>query len=191
MKNVFDYGYFINFKKDSLNESRKKINFRDSYNYKKTTVFISHKHDDLEDLKGVIGFLEEKFNVLCYIDSKDPKMPDTTSLETADIIKTRIKTCDKFILLATNNAVESKWCNWELGYGDANKYSKNIALLPMKPKDKFYNGNEYLELYPIIVKRNSGDKYTDGTLIEPGYYIRYQQDGNYYLKSLYDWFNDV
>lgn len=49
-------------------------------------------------------------------------MPQVTSGETAIRIKDRIDKCDKFILLATDKAVESKWCNWELGYGDA----KNI-----------------------------------------------------------------
>lgn len=53
-------------------------------------------------------------------------MPQVTSGETAIRIKDRIDKCDKFILLATDKAVESKWCNWELGYGDAKKYPGEI-----------------------------------------------------------------
>lgn len=85
----------------------------------KKTVFLSHKHDDWEDLKGFIGFLERRYNIECYIDSDDPSMPKKTSGETAERIKNAIRKTDRFILLATDNAIASKWCNWELGYGDA------------------------------------------------------------------------
>ena len=88
----------------------------------------------MEALKGLLGYLERYFNVKVYIDSKDPSMPKVTSAKTAENIKARIKQCDKFILLATNGAVESKWCNWELGYGDAHKFRSHIALFPLKPK---------------------------------------------------------
>lgn len=40
----------------------------------KTTVFISHKHDDLDEIKGLIGLLERKYNVKAYIDSLDKSM---------------------------------------------------------------------------------------------------------------------
>ena len=136
MANLFYRGQFDSYKVRSLNKSLESINeqyvFDSAYNLQKTKVFLSHKHDDLEDLKGVIGLLEEEFNVDVYIDSKDETMPKTTSGETASKIKTRIKKCDKFILLATNGAIESKWCNWELGFGDANKFeNNNLALFPM------------------------------------------------------------
>ncbi|MCK7486653.1 MAG: toll/interleukin-1 receptor domain-containing protein [Bacillus subtilis] len=69
------------------------------------------------------------------IDSQDPSIPMKTSGEAAEIIKKSINACHKFILLATNAAIESKWCNWELGYGDAKRYMEHIALLPIKPKN--------------------------------------------------------
>ena len=40
-------------------------------------------------------------------------------------LKEKIEIADKFILLATEKAINSKWCNWELGLGDAAKYMKN------------------------------------------------------------------
>jgi len=87
-----------------------------------TSNEMSDKHDELEDLKGLIGFLESNYNVKAYIDSRDPSLPRITSAATAQTIKQRIEKCDRFILLATNGAIESKWCNWELGFGDAKKY---------------------------------------------------------------------
>ncbi|MDN3708832.1 hypothetical protein QW060_17160, partial [Myroides ceti] len=81
----------------------------------------------------------------------DDGMPKTTSGITASRIKEKIKENDKFILLATENAINSKWCNWELGLGDAAKYINNIAILPIKKDYSDFSGNEYLQIYPYIV----------------------------------------
>ncbi len=111
-----------------------------------------------------MNFLEEYFNVKVYIDSQDPRMPKITSGDTAKELKQRITKCDKFILLATNDAIKSQWCNWELGFADAKKYnSQNMALLPMKPpgtSDSAYKGNEYLRIYPYILRFDNPQKRT-------------------------------
>lgn len=83
----------------------------------------------------MLVFLETVYGVKVYIDSQDPSMPKKTFGETAKRIKERFEKCDKFILLATNGAIESKWCNWELGYGDAKKYKRNMVLFPIKDKE--------------------------------------------------------
>jgi len=144
----------------------------------KRTIFLSHKHDDLEDLKGFIGYLERYYNVECYIDSDDPGMPEKTSGETAERIKKFIKTTDRFILLATDNAIGAPWCNWELGYGDAQKYKDKIAILPMKNTwREIYSGNEYMRIYPHIVRVESSDisrerlTYPIERPLVPGYYV--------------------
>lgn len=94
----------------------------------KTTVFMSHKHDDLENIKGLIGFLEKTYDVKAYIDSWDPTMPSQTCGDTAKQLKNRIESCDKFIFMATDGAIDSKWCNWELGYGDSQKFPENCHI---------------------------------------------------------------
>lgn len=57
-------------------------------------------------------------------------MPARTCGRTAENIKEKIKKYDKFILVATEGAIASKWCNWELGFGDAQKfaYGKNSLI---------------------------------------------------------------
>ena len=65
-------------------------------------------------------------------------------------------------MLATEDAIASKWCNWELGFGDAEKYLTNkIAIFPIKKIGKDFSGNEYLKIYPHILKDSSvvSDKY--------------------------------
>ena len=175
MERIFEEDCFAGYANVRLDEARSVIPITHSqYGRQVTTVFISHKHDDLDSLKGLLGFLEKNYNVKVYIDSKDPSMPKVTSAKTAENIKSRIKQCDKFILLATNGAVESKWCNWELGYGDAQKYKSHIALFPIKPKGSFdssYKGSEYMGLYPYIIHCDGREHYDDGTSVKKGYYV--------------------
>ena len=176
MKRILESGQFSNYREGvSLDSASMEVaNLYKSY-FGKTTVFISHKHDDLEDLSGLIGFLEKNYNVKAYIDSKDSSMPSVTSGVTASKIKERIRQCDKFILLATDGAVESKWCNWELGYGDSQKFSsKDIAILPLKRKgysDSSYKGNEYMQIYPYISFYEGNETNTTGGYVNRGYYV--------------------
>src|ERR1700754_1412667 len=76
-----------------------------------TSIFLSHKHSDHQHIKALKSLLLV-FQANIYIDWLDPDMPQTTRAETAIRIKTKIKENKKFILLATDEAIESKWCNW-------------------------------------------------------------------------------
>lgn len=189
---IFEKRIFDGYRMDSLNESTQEISTQ--YNYdgtRKTTVFISHKHDDLDEIKGLIGLLERKYNIKAYIDSKDASMPKNTSGETAKKIKDRIKRCNKFILLATNGAIESKWCNWELGYGDAQKFElDSIALFPIKPEgtgDYAYKGIEYMDIYPHITYYDGTERYSNGNPIKAGFYVSTDKDGNRTITPLEKW----
>jgi len=191
MKKLFESGEFRKYRKTfSLDEARGIIAESSQYPTRKT-VFISHKHGELEDLKDIIGFLEVNYSVKCYIDSRDPTLPIITSGKTAARIKNRIRKCDKFILLATNMAIESKWCNWELGIGDGAKYPNSIALFPIKPKgsgDSEYKGSEYMELYPYISYYYGNESYTSGKKIKNDYYVRTNNlDGSNRIVSLGNW----
>jgi hypothetical protein len=166
---------------ESLNEARK-FNATSIYRAK-TTVFLSHKHDDLQDekeVRGVIEFLED-MGIKVYVDSMDNRMPKETSGETAKRIKEIIKFCDKFILLATDKAIESYWCNWELGIGDVHKYINNIAILPIKNEEQYdfqYKGNEYLSIYPRIDYEDGTGRYESDERITKGYYYSKPRDEN-------------
>ena len=115
-------------------------------------------------------------------------MPKITSGETATKIKERIKQCDKFILLASNGAIDSKWCNWELGYGDAQKFKDHIALFPFKRENENYDGYEYMEIYPHIVKYSGYETYTNGEKVKAGYYVcTIDKDGINLITPLESW----
>ena len=81
---IFERGHFqsTRISKSFVNESlsgMRNFSARFEYVYKKT-VFLSHKHDDLDDmeeLQGVIEFLDD-LGVKVYIDSMDNRMPKET-----------------------------------------------------------------------------------------------------------------
>lgn len=156
----------------SINDSLKE--FRGESKYSKVTIFLSHKHDELEMLDSAISFLK-KFGIEIYVDWLDEEMPQTTSGLTATLIKQKIKENKKFILLATEAAIDAKWCNWELGHGDAEKYIEHIAILPIKNTYSAYSGAEYLQIYPYIYESVS----TPDT-----YFVKYPDNS---VKGLATW----
>lgn len=154
----------------------------------RASVFLSHKHDEISQLKRV-AYILEKIHANIYVDWLDNSMPKETTGTTATIIKQRIKKYDKFILVATDGAIDSKWCNWELGYGDAQKFDLGkIALFPIAQNDGNWKGTEYMQIYPTIQYFSGTERFLNGELIPKGYYYRYRnKNGGFYLKNLYDW----
>ncbi|MCA4793917.1 toll/interleukin-1 receptor domain-containing protein [Myroides odoratimimus] len=151
-------------------------------------IFLSHKHDEHTILQDVIAFLKNE-GVDVYVDWMDSSMPAYTNAETAHKLKQKIKVADKFILLATQNAINSKWCNWELGLGDAEKYINNIALLPINRSNQTFYGAEYLRIYPRIEYQDGSTQSIEGAYISKGYYVIYPEDkdGNSRLFPLKNW----
>jgi hypothetical protein len=196
---IFQKGHFKSsrLEKGVVNEALKKVRTFSALNAydSKTTVFLSHKHKDLEEVEEATGVIEllEDLGAKVYVDSMDNKMPEQTSGETAARIKEIIKYCDKFVLLATAKAIESYWCNWELGIGDVHKFKKNIAILPVKEKDQYnfeYKGNEYLQIYPHIDYEDGTNSYiNNGGTIPKGYYVAepLTKDGIRYITPIKDW----
>jgi hypothetical protein len=123
------------------------------------TVFLSHSHSDAALIDKVLVLLGNS-GVTVYVDRTDSGLPPTTGPATAARIKGKIKEQKKFILVATDNAIQSKWCNWELGYGDAQKFEQHIALLPLAESSGVWQGSEYLAIYPRIEESYIGsDRY--------------------------------
>jgi hypothetical protein len=147
-----------------------------SQSFYKTSIFLSHSHHDSEYVKEAVILLR-KMGVNVYVDWMDDNMPKETSGKTATLLKQKIKENDKFVFLATNNSIDSKWCNWEIGFGDASKYINKIALFPLKDDYIDWKGNEYLKIYPYITE-------SDDTI---DYYKVVFPDGK--EMSLQEWLN--
>lgn len=165
------------------------VNLNESYSRDTTKpmIFLSHKHDEYSTLQDVISFLKDE-GVDVYVDWMDSSMPAYTNAETAYKLKEKIKVSDKFILVATQDAINSKWCNWELGLGDAAKYIKNIALLPINKTNQSFRGSEYLSIYPYIDFEDGSRIYNNGNYIPRGYYVKTPIKNNMVnLVSLKEW----
>lgn len=115
-----------------------------------TSIFLSHAHTDREVIEQAVTFFRT-LGISVYVDWMDHTMPERPNGETASNIKSKIQLNDKFVLLATNAAVASKWCNWEVGIADPYKSnSKKMALFPLADNSGTWDGNEYLQIYPRI-----------------------------------------
>jgi len=134
-----------------------------------TSIFLSHSHTDKDVVEQAVSFFRN-FGITVYVDWADKTMPESPNGETAKKIKDQIILNDKFVLLGTNAAIASKWCNWEVGIGDTYKLSnKKIAILPLADNSGTWNGNEYLQIYPRIEQGNTNKSdyfvwYPDGTI---------------------------
>lgn len=152
----------------------------DTRSGKTTSIFLSHSHNDKELIEEAVSFFKG-LNINIYVDWMDETMPEKPSGATAINIRYKISSNDRFILLATNNAIVSKWCNWELGLGDVFKMHKDkLALLPLADSRGHWTGNEYLQIYPRIESVTK----SDNSFYDNIFYLIYP-DGS--RKWLDDW----
>ena len=110
------------------------------------SIFLCHSHKDRELAIG-LKYLLASAGITLYVDWLDKEMPAVPDRRTAENIKQRIHSSVCFLLLATQNAMISRWVPWEVGVADDKKPIHNIVVIPVAdPTGKFY-GNEYLQLY--------------------------------------------
>jgi len=120
------------------------------------TVFLSHRHTESSGLiDSVKGFFAEQ-GASVYIDWLDKDMPEITSVVTAELLKTKIKMCKKFVILATPKSIESIWIPWEIGLADQIKGLPNIAILPVVENEGNWDRREYYRLYSRIMEVSAG-----------------------------------
>lgn len=159
---VIQKSYSAKTASDILNESR------DAFNRFKTyDIFLSHSYQDAEVILGIKKTLEEE-GYEVYVDWIEDKQlsRENVNAQTANQLRTRMKSCRSLFFVTTDNSVDSKWMPWELGYYDG--YKGKVAILPINnspyQKDSF-EGQEYLGLYNYVIK-NYGSlyiKYLNGT----------------------------
>lgn len=140
------YYSFDNILNESLQEQKKRNSF---------DVFLSHSSKDKQLILGVKQLIEDS-GYTVYIDWVDDPQLDraNVNLQTADVLRTRMKQSKFLVYVDSNNATTSKWMPWELGYFDGYKPNK-IGILPIRQNSEgSYTGQEYLGLYPKIEKNN-------------------------------------
>jgi len=127
------------------------------------TAFLCHSHADKELVRGFVEYVSKKgWDV--YIDWMDEQLPSAPSRVTAEKIRLKIRSSDIFIFLATHNYVSSRWCPWEIGYGDAVKFGNDILVVQTIDDRGNFHGNEYLQLYRKLDTSSQGPL----AVFEPG-----------------------
>ncbi|NMC35214.1 MAG: toll/interleukin-1 receptor domain-containing protein [Veillonellaceae bacterium] len=147
--------------------------FQESKASKETakTVFLSHSHLDKDLVLGLQRYLA-KSGYKLYIDWQDDAMPRITNKETAIKIKDKIKNNEYFLMLATKNALQSKWVPWEVGVADSLKPYDKLLVIPVATNGEDYPGREYLSVYKrlelkngiLVIFKPAFETYDDGPL---------------------------
>jgi hypothetical protein len=128
-------------------------------------IFLSHSHLD-KALAQWASNLFDMYEQTVYVDWWDEKMPPRPDATTAARLREKIRNPkSKFVFLATENALDSEWAAWELGYADGTKHEVQLAAFPVAADPATWHGSEYMQLYPSI--RQDGDSWSvlfpDGT----------------------------
>jgi len=139
----------------SLNESIELSAQRDRQ-HEKFDIFLCHSYLDKDEVEGLyLELTRLKFKV--YVDwIVDPHLDrNNVTKETAEQVRTRLRSSKTLLLAISANASLSKWVPWELGYVDGNTHQ--CALIPIS-KDNVtrssFTRTEYLLLYPYVEKPN-------------------------------------
>ena len=117
---------------------------------KEYDIFLSHSSKDKELIAGLKLILND-LGYTVYVDWSDGKLnPNEVTPDTAKVLRDRMKQCKSLIYAFSENASNSKWMPWELGYFDALKNSR-VAVLPISKTTQYsYKGTEYVGVYFFI-----------------------------------------
>lgn len=113
-------------------------------------IFLSHSSDDAELVAGLKLKIED-LGYSVYVDwIEDPELNRASvNKNTALLLKERMNNCKSLIYAFSENASNSKWMPWELGYFDGIKGA--VAVLPIAKSNKSdFVGSEHLGIYYYI-----------------------------------------
>lgn len=113
-------------------------------------IFLSHSSKDMNLIAGLKLILTD-LGYSVYVDWNDKELdPNCVTTRTAEVLRERMACCRSLVYAFSENASNSKWMPWELGYFDALKKSR-VAVLPITTTTKYsYKGSEFVGLYYFI-----------------------------------------
>ncbi len=122
----------------------------ESNNIKVYDIFLSHSTHDAELILGLKLEMED-LGFAVYIDwIEDPQLSrNDINKDTALYLQYRMKQCKSLVYAFSENAINSKWMPWELGYFDG--INGKVAVLPISGTWKSsFKGTEFLGMYYYI-----------------------------------------
>jgi hypothetical protein len=112
-------------------------------------VFLSHSYKNAEVIAGIEGFLEDQGQIV-YVDWINNPEADRSRVTpaTADMLRHRMRHCQFLLYASSDEAKQSRWMPWELGYFDGMK-PDHVGIVPIVASENdTFSGQEYLGLYP-------------------------------------------
>lgn len=157
--------------------------FGNGYQYYngKCCVFISHQQKDKDAARLIADYLIN-CGIDVYFDEYDLNINRSNPNSVVNAIKAGINKSTHLMCLLSENALQSKWVPWEVGYG----YNHNVFCVRLK-EVAFKMLPEYLQVVPVY----SGYEALDGQIrnmrisrnINEGY-IRTYSNFNHPLASI-------
>ncbi|MFC1536772.1 toll-Interleukin receptor [Pseudomonadota bacterium] len=117
-------------------------------------IFLSHNIRDAELILGMKGTFED-LGYSVYVDwIEDPQLDrGKVTHATAEKLRQRMNSSKSLFYVTTANTTTSKWMPWECGYFDGKKEKTAIVPIQKTGTGNSYSGQEFLGLYPYIVKQ--------------------------------------
>lgn len=117
-------------------------------------VFISHQRNDKAVAKEIANYIS-KSGVDIYFDEYDRSINRDEPQSVVNAIKTGIRRSTHMLCILSQNALQSKWMPWEIGYG----YDRlQVAGITVREISKSVLP-EYLQIVPVIRGTKSLNKY--------------------------------
>lgn len=121
-------------------------------------VFISHQKNDKEIAKKIADYIN-KSGVDIYFDEYDISINRDDPKSIVNAIKTGIRRSSHMLCILSQNALDSKWMPWEIGYGYDRLHVAGITVKELSKSDL----PEYLQIVPVLRGTKSLNEYISNT----------------------------
>lgn len=147
-------------------------------------VFLSHSYKN----KKLALEVREKFHtygITAYVDwIEDPELDRSkVNRKTAGLLRERMKQCKSLAFLDTEDALESTWTPWEVGFADADK--QRVFIIPIRQNEVSYRnyiGQEFFSLYPFLDEEPNTKDHQNTLWINSPYQEEHYDTFQYWLK---------
>lgn len=121
----------------------------------KFDIFLSYRAEEVQLVIGIYSDLIRR-GYTVYLDRVMDAHLDRSNVSrsTCETLRMRLMQSKALFYVSTDNASDSKWMPWELGFEDG--YRGKAAILPVTDRSEF-PGVEFVSLYPKIEPSSSSN----------------------------------